>query len=177
MPSSTRACCRCCSRGNGRCCCAFIKGGAINSRSRKSAGIRIPIETRPAGTNRATVDPLLASHALLARCIKLISRLPSLLDLCTRRQPAQIEAKLRHSRIPSEIHLRLVLIARLMVPLRGELLHLLFAPVRVVTRKERTLPNRKRRNSIARQREMIGAVVVPRARKLVRLNRQIKVLR
>src|SRR5882757_5071594 len=133
MPSSASASLRSCRRGDGSCFCAVAVGSGRNGSRSAPATDRIAIRCSKPGR--------LLAHALLARRIKLISRLPSLPGLCPRRQPAQIEAELRHPRIPPEVHLRLVLIAWLMVPLRGELLHLLFAPVRIVPGKECALTN------------------------------------
>ena len=127
--------------------------GAVNSTSRTSAGIRIHIETRAARQSRARLRLSLAA-ALLPCHFKFISRLPALLGLCRGCQPAQIEAELRHPRIAAEIHVGPVFIARLMVALRGELLHLLLAPGRIMSGEQRPLPDGKCRNAIARKGEV-----------------------
>src|ERR1700728_1054794 len=157
MPSTANASLRRCSRGKGSCCCAAPVGNGRNGSRSTPAVQRIAIR-------RHEIRVLLASHALLPRRIKLISGLPALLGLCFGCQPAQIKAELRHPRIPPEVHLRFVFIAWLMVPLRGVLFHLLRAPACVVSGKERPLSNRKCWNPMARQRKMIGAIVVTRGR-------------
>src|ERR1019366_9353808 len=88
--------------------------------------------------------------------------------------PSQGDSELRHHRVAAEIHLRIVLVAGLVIVLGNIVAGLLLAPLRVMTLVLIAFVNGERRHAGARETEMIGAIIVPCAGLRVRHNRQAK---
>src|SRR5258705_2285508 len=79
--------------------------------------------------------------------------------------------------VARKIHIRTVLVARLVVTVHGKIFGLLIAPLCVVARKFDSFVDRKGRYTHARQTEMIRTVVMSGLRPRIGPDRQVKILR
>src|SRR5260370_7746547 len=99
-------------------------------------------------------------NALLARGLEFVAWDPA----CQRRQPrrlgAQRKAELRDDRVARKIHLRFVLVARLVIAMFRVVFGLGFAPLRGMACELNALIDRKRGHARARQTKMIRAVIM-----------------
>src|SRR5258707_15742250 len=100
--------------------------------------------------------------ALLPRGLELVARDPA----CQRWQPcclhSEHEAKSGDDGVAGKIHVRAVLVARLVIAMRGEIFGMFIAPFRRMARILDSFVDRKRRHPHARQTEMIGTVIMSR---------------
>ena len=109
--------------------------------------------------------------------LELISLFPANCFRLARRLPPGGEAEPRHCGIASEIHVRMIFVAWLVVVLGGVFVRLLQAPRLVMPLVLHPFINRERRNSHTRQAEVIGTVVVSGLRPRVGTNGQPEFLR
>src|SRR6267154_6164210 len=79
--------------------------------------------------------------------------------------------------VARKIHIRTVLVARLVVTVRVEIFGLFIAPFRRMAGILDSFIDRKRRHAHTRQAEMIRTVIVSRLRPRIRTDRQMKILR
>src|SRR5258708_28158083 len=112
--------------------------------------------------------------ALLARHFELVAGLPPLQLRSHGRLLAKQKSKSRYLRKPAEIHLRAILVARLVIVVIHIVLRLRRTPRCVVAFVFQAFADGKRRNAYAGQTEMVGAVVVPGFGTRIRSNRQVK---
>src|SRR5216683_7157377 len=113
-------------------------------------------------------------NALLARGLEFVAWDPA----CQRRQPrrlgAQRKAELRDDRVARKIHLRFVLVARLVITMLRVVLGLGLAPLGGMACELNPLIDRKRRHAHARQTKVIRAVIMSSLRPRVWSDRHPK---
>src|SRR6266849_139205 len=116
-------------------------------------------------------------HALFSCRLKFIAGNPP----CQRRLPCRLRSEHEREpgddRIAGKIHVRTVLVARLVITVLGKIFCLLLAPLRGVSRVLDAFIDRKRRHAHARQAEMIGTVVMAGLRARIGPDRKAKVPR
>src|ERR1700688_3556901 len=108
---------------------------------------------------------------------ELIALLPAdeLRETC--RFPAQRESKPRHGCVADEVHFRMILVAWLVIVLLDVFFILRQPPRFVVTFELHSFIDRKRRNTHARQTEMIGAIKMSGLGPRIGTNRQPELFR
>src|ERR1017187_6788440 len=108
------------------------------------------------------------------RLRELVARLPTYCCRLICGLPSQGDSELRHHRVAAEIHLRIVLVAGLVIVLGDVVAGLLLAPLRLMTLVLVTFAKRERRYSRARKAEVIGPIIMSCAGLRIRHNRQAK---
>src|SRR5260370_15899256 len=113
-------------------------------------------------------------NALFSCCLEFVAGEPAR----QRRQPCRLrsehERESGDDRVARKIHVRAVLVARLVIAVRRVILGLFLAPLRVMARVLHPLIDRKRRHPHARQTEMIRTVIMSSLRPRIGTDRQMK---
>ena len=108
----------------------------------------------------------------VSRLGEFVARLPSDQRRLIRSLPSQCDSELRHHCIATEIHLRMIFVARLMVVLRDIVLRLLLTPFAVMILILVAFIDGECRHPRARKAKVVGAIVVAGAGLLVGHNGQ-----
>src|SRR3989454_11988237 len=116
-------------------------------------------------------------QAPLSRRLEFVARHPASESGQPRRFRSKHEAESGDDGVAGKIHVRAVLVARLVIAMRGEILRLFITPLRRMARVLDSFIDRKRRHAHARQAEVIRTVIVSGLRPRIGTDRQVKILR
>src|SRR5260370_8548493 len=110
----------------------------------------------------------------LAGLLELIARLPPGKLRLAGHLPAQGKAELCHLGVAGEIHIRPVLVRRLMIPVSHVVTLFFFAPGQVMALEQGPLVHTECRHANSRQTEVIRAVVVASFRMIIPLDGHVE---
>src|SRR6266704_3932867 len=153
--------------------------GCFFFRTRRKGSLFLPCkEVHPCDSSRAGASlGVSLLNTPLSRRLELVAGNPPR----QRGQPCGLRSKHKREsgdhRVPGKIHVRAVLVTRLMITVLGEILGLLLAPFRRMARVLDPFIDRKRGHAHARQAEMVRTVVMPGLRAGIGTNCQMKVPR
>src|SRR2546425_12547973 len=116
-------------------------------------------------------------QALLSRRLEFVAKHPAGKSGQPRRFRSKHKPESGDDCVAGKIHLRAVLVARLVITVRGEILGLFIAPLRRMARVLDSFIDRKRRHAHVGQAEVIRTVIVSGLRPRVGTDRQVKILR
>ncbi len=128
------------------------------------------------GRHKPSSLPVPSGLAFKTGALKFIPFFPGNLLRHARSLPSQGKAETGYGRIAREIHIRMILVTRLVVVLCREVLCLFHPPSRIVALVFHALVHRERRYPDARQAEMVRAVIVTRFGSRIGADRQPEVL-